>query len=110
MKATQTKVSGPFQTYNNANALREDLANTIASLIEWRELNQAEAAALMSISPSKLSVLLKYAREPNAQLGTLSIGKMIECINCLGVDVDLIVRRPRSNKPQFPGQTRLGLA
>lgn len=108
MNKNQSNAPGAFQVNNDA--LRASLANTIASLIEWRELKQVEAAALMSISPSKLSVLLKYAREPSAQLDTLSIGKMIECINLLGVDVDLIVRRPRSKKPQFPGLTRLSLA
>lgn len=108
MTENQGKAPGTFQVNNDA--LRASLARAIASLIEWRELRQVEAAALMSISPSKLSVLLKYAREPNAQLDTLSIGKMIDCINCLGVDIDLIVRRPRSKKPQFLGQTRLGFA
>jgi predicted XRE-type DNA-binding protein len=90
--------------------IKRDLAKAIALIIDWRELKQVEAAKLMRISPSKLSVLLQYARDSNLQVGPLSAGKMLECINLLGVDVDLIVRRPRSNKPQFLGQTRLGLA
>jgi predicted XRE-type DNA-binding protein len=90
--------------------LRVSLAGAIASMIEWRELKQVEAAALMQISPSKLSVLLSYAKDPSPQTSTLSIGKMLQCINLLGVDVDLIVRRPRSKHPQHPGTSMLNLA
>ena len=81
MKENQSNAPGAFQINNDA--LRASLASIIALLIDWWELKQVEAASLMSISPPKLSVLLKYAREPSAQLDTLSIGKMLECINFL---------------------------
>ena len=43
--------------------IKRDLAKAIALIIDWRELKQVEAARLMCISPSKLSVLLQYARD-----------------------------------------------
>ena len=108
MSTVESKVTVGNLSKNDE--LRVNLAGAIASMIEWRELKQVEAAALMQISPSKLSVLLGYAKDPTLQLSTLSIGKMLECINLLGVDVDLIVRRPRSKHPQHPGTSRLNLA
>lgn len=107
MSTVEGNVAGGNSSKNDE--LRVNLAGAIASMIEWRELKQVEAAALMQISPSKLSVLLGYAKDPTLQISTLSIGKMLECINLLGVDVDLIVRRPRSKHPQHPGTSRLNL-
>jgi len=108
MNTVESKIDCGNQGKNDE--LRISLAGAIASMIEWRELKQVEAAALMQISPSKLSVLLSYAKDPSLQKNTLSVGKMLECINLLSVDVDLIMRRPRSKHPQYPGITRINLA
>lgn len=82
--------------------VKAGLAAKIADIINTRQLTQTEAAAMLGISQPKLSGLLR------GQFRGISESKMIDCLNRLGRDVEIVVRRPKRSKRT--GQTRVVLA
>lgn len=78
------------------------LASKIGDIIRRMHLTQQQAAEIVGISQPKLSDLLR------GQFRGISETKMIECLNRLGRDVDIVVRKaPRSHSQ---GQTQVVLA
>ncbi|MDP1558603.1 MAG: helix-turn-helix transcriptional regulator [Nitrosomonas sp.] len=76
----------------DAMHLKALLANKIADIIRHRHLTQQQAADILGISQSKLSGLLR------GQFRGISETKMIECLNRLGRDVEIVIRKaPRSH-------------
>lgn len=78
------------------------LASKIADIIGRRHLTQQQAADILGIPQPKLSGLLR------GQFRGISEAKMIECLNRLGRDVEIVVRKaPRSHSQ---GQTQVVFA
>ncbi|WP_350494981.1 helix-turn-helix domain-containing protein [Neopusillimonas aromaticivorans] len=78
------------------------LASKISDIIRYRHLTQQQAAEILGISQPKLSGLLR------GQFRGISEAKMIECLNRLGRDVEIVVRKARGRQPQ--GQTHVVFA
>lgn len=78
------------------------LASKIGDIIRHRHLTQQQAAEILGIPQPKLSGLLR------GQFRGISETKMIECLNRLGRDVEIVVRKaPRSH---LQGQTQVVFA
>ena len=75
------------------------LAAKIGDIIERRRLTQTEAAAILGMTQPKLSAML------NGRFRGISESKMINCLNHLGRDVEIVVRKPA--RASRPGQTRV---
>ncbi|MBS7350725.1 MAG: XRE family transcriptional regulator [Comamonas sp.] len=78
------------------------LARKIGDIIRHRHLTQQQAAEILGIPQPKLSGLLR------GQFRGISETKMIECLNRLGRDVEIVVRKARRSRPQ--GQTQVVFA
>lgn len=67
--------------------VKAGLAHEIAQIIKSRHLTQQRAAELLGMPQPKLSDLLR------GKFRGISQAKMIECLNRLGRDVDIVVRK-----------------
>ena len=68
------------------------LASKISDIINHRHLTQQQAAEILGITQPKLSGLVR------GQFRGISEAKMIECLNRLGRDVEIVIRKaPRSH-------------
>lgn len=67
--------------------IKAALAQEIAQIIKDRRLTQQRAAELVGMPQSKLSDLLR------GKFRGVSQAKMIDCLNRLGCDVDIVVRK-----------------
>ena len=74
--------------------LKAQLAEKISQIIQRRHLTQTEAASILGIPQSKLSLILR------GQFRGVSELKMLECLNRLGRDVQIIVKKASRTKPQ----------
>lgn len=70
------------------------LAGKIADIIRQRRLTQQQAAEILRMPQPKLSGLLR------GKFRGISEAKMIECLNRLGRDVEIIIRKAHRNHPQ----------
>lgn len=78
------------------------LATKIGDIIRHRHLTQQQAAEILGITQPKLSGLLR------GQFRGISEAKMIECLNRLGRDVEIVVRKAPRSHPQ--GHTQVVFA
>lgn len=67
--------------------VKAELANQIGQIIKSRHLTQQKAAELLGMPQPKLSEMLR------GKFRGISQAKMIECLNRLGRDVDIVVRK-----------------
>lgn len=67
--------------------VKADLARQIAQIIKGRRLTQQGAAELLGMTQPKLSEMLR------GRFRGISQTKMIECLNRLGRDVNIVVRK-----------------
>ena len=82
--------------------LKAQLASKITDIIKHRHLTQQQAAEILGLPQPKISGLM------HGQFRGISEAKMIECLNRLGRDVQIVVRKaPRSHET---GRTRVVLA
>ncbi len=71
--------------------LKAQLAEKISQIIQRRHLTQIEAASILGIPQPKLSLILR------GQFRGVSELKMLECLNRLGRDVQIVVKKaPRT--------------
>lgn len=82
-----------------AMQVKAQLASKIADIIHYRHLTQQQAAQILGLPQPKLSGLLR------GQFRGISETKMIECLNRLGRDVDIVVRK--APRRQGQGQTQV---
>ncbi|AGA32335.1 transcriptional regulator, XRE family [Thioalkalivibrio nitratireducens DSM 14787] len=75
------------------------LAAKIGEIIKHRHLTQMQAAELLGITQPKLSGMLR------GQFRGISESKMIDCLNRLGRDVEIVVRKP--SHARKAGHTRV---
>lgn len=78
------------------------LAVKIGTIIKHRHLTQTQAAELLGMTQPKLSCMLR------GQFRGISESKMIDCLNRLGRDVEIVVRK--SSRSAKEGHTRVILA
>ncbi|AHE97828.1 helix-turn-helix domain-containing protein [Thioalkalivibrio paradoxus] len=78
------------------------LAAKIGEIIKHRHLTQIQAAELLGITQPKLSGML------SGQFRGISESKMIDCLNRLGRDVEIVVRKP--SRARKTGHTRVVVA
>jgi len=64
------------------------LATKIGEIIKHRHLTQIQAAEILGIPQPKLSGMLR------GQFRGISEAKMLDCMNRLGRDVEIVVRKP----------------
>lgn len=70
------------------------LAGKIADIIRHSHLTQHQAAKILGISQPKLSELLR------GKFRGISEAKMIECLNRLGRDVQIVIKKAPRSHPQ----------
>jgi predicted XRE-type DNA-binding protein len=78
------------------------LAAKIGEIIKHRHLSQTQASEILGIPQPKLSGMLR------GQFRGISEAKMLECMNRLGRDVEIVVRKP--SRSRTTGQTRVVFA
>ena len=78
------------------------LAFKIGEIIKQRHLTQVEAADLLGLTQPKLSGLLR------GQFRGVSEAKMLECLNRLGRDVQIVIRK--RSRSQVDGHTSVVFA
>jgi Uncharacterized conserved small protein len=66
----------------------------IEQIIKMKKLTQVEAAKVMGINQPKVSALIRR------KLDGFSVERLIHFLNCLGQDVDIVVRQKPSNRKQ----------
>jgi predicted XRE-type DNA-binding protein len=72
--------------------VKANLALKISEIITQRRLTQIEAAAILCIPQPKLSKLLR------GQFHGVSETKMLECLNKLGRDIQIVIRKANRDK------------
>ena len=68
------------------------LAVAINEIIADSDLSQTAAARRLGINQPKISALAHY------QLDGFSVERLMHFLNALGRDVEIVIRRPRSNR------------
>lgn len=82
--------------------VKASLAEKILEIIKHRHLTQMEAALILGMSQPKLSRMLR------GQFHGISEVKMLECLNRLGRDIQIVVRK--ANRDKRPGRTSVVFA
>lgn len=72
--------------------VKATLAAKIGEILKHRHLTQAQAAEILGMPQPKLSNMLR------GQFRGISEAKMLECMNRLGRDVQIVVRKPSRSK------------
>jgi predicted XRE-type DNA-binding protein len=82
--------------------VKANLALKISEIIAQRRLTQIEAAAILGMPQPKLSKLLR------GQFHGVSETKMLECLNKLGRDIQIVIRK--ANREKRIGRTSVVFA
>jgi predicted XRE-type DNA-binding protein len=72
--------------------VKANLALKISEIIVQRRLTQIEASAILGMPQPKLSKLLR------GQFHGVSETKMLECLNQLGRDIQIVIRKANRDK------------
>ncbi|OYW53394.1 MAG: transcriptional regulator [Hyphomicrobium sp. 32-62-53] len=72
--------------------VKATLAAKIGEIIKHRHLTQIQAAEILGMPQPKLSAMLR------GQFRGISETKMLECMNRLGRDVEIVVRKPSRSR------------
>lgn len=89
--------------YPNADEMlvKAGLAREIGQIIKDRHLTQQRAAGLLHMPQPKLSEMLR------GKFRGVSQAKMIECLNRLGRDVEIVVRKTSRRSRPTMGHTQV---
>jgi predicted XRE-type DNA-binding protein len=79
-------------TNNQEMLVKANLALKISEIITQRRLTQMEAALVLGMPQPKLSKLLR------GQFHGVSETKMLECLNKLGRDIQIVIRKANRDK------------
>jgi len=72
--------------------VKASLAAKIGEIINHRHLTQVQASDILGIPQPKLSGLLR------GQFRGISEAKILDCLNRLGRDIEIVVRRPSRSR------------
>lgn len=89
-------------TNNQEMMVKAGLAEKIGEIIKNRRLTQMEAALILGMSQPRLSSMLR------GQFHGISETKMLQCLNKLGRDIQIVVRK--ANRDQRIGRTSVVFA
>jgi predicted XRE-type DNA-binding protein len=78
---------------NEDDLLKVAIAGAITNIIKKRELKQADAAEIIGIDQSKMSLLLR------GRLKGFSVDRMLRFLTLLGKDVDIRISAKSKNQP-----------
>jgi predicted XRE-type DNA-binding protein len=78
---------------NEDELLKFAIAGAITTIIKKRELKQADAAEIIGIDQSKMSLLLR------GRLMGFSVDRMLKFLTMLGKDVDIRISARSKNQP-----------
>ena len=73
--------------------VKATLAAKIGEIIKQRHLTQTEASTILAMPQPKVSGMLR------GQFRGISEAKMLDCLNRLGRDVEIVVRKPSRSRP-----------
>ncbi len=82
--------------------VKASLAAKIGEIIRHRHLSQMQASEILGMPQPKLSGMLR------GQFRGISEAKMLECLNRLGRDVQIVVRKP--SRSRVEGRTSVVFA
>ncbi|MDP1524924.1 MAG: helix-turn-helix transcriptional regulator [Rhodocyclaceae bacterium] len=82
--------------------VKATLAAKIGEIIKHRHLTQVQASEILGMPQPKLSGMLR------GQFRGISEAKMLECLNRLGRDVEIVIRKPSRSRAE--GFTRVVFA
>ncbi|OGQ85330.1 MAG: transcriptional regulator [Deltaproteobacteria bacterium RIFOXYD12_FULL_56_24] len=82
--------------------VKASLASKIGEIIKYRHLTQTQAAEILGMTQPKLSGMLR------GQFRGIGETKMLECLNRLGRDVEIVVRK--SSRSRTSGHTKVVFA
>lgn len=81
--------------------VKAHLATKIGEIIRHRHLTQQQAAEILGMPQPKLSNMLR------GQFRGISEAKMLVCLNRLGRDIEIVVRKASRSKGAAPGRTKV---
>lgn len=84
--------------------VKAHLAAKIGEIVKQRHLTQQQAAEILGMTQPKLSNMLR------GQFRGISEAKMLDCLNRLGRDVEIVVRKATRSKHAGAGRTRVVFA
>ena len=82
--------------------VKASLAAKIGEILKRRHMTQIQASEILGIPQPKLFAMLR------GEFRGISETKMLECMNRLGRDVEIVVRKP--SRPRTFGRTRVVFA
>lgn len=74
--------------------VKASLAAKIGEIIKHRHITQMQASEILGMPQPKLSGMLR------GQFRGISEAKMLDCLNRLGRDVEIVVRKPSRSRAQ----------
>jgi predicted XRE-type DNA-binding protein len=84
--------------------VKAHLAAKIGEIVKQRHLTQQQAAEILGMTQPKLSNMLR------GQFRGISEARMLDCLNRLGRDVEIVVRKATRSKHARAGRTRVVFA
>lgn len=84
--------------------VKAHLAAKIGEIIKQRHQTQQQAAEILGMTQPKLSNMLR------GQFRGISEARMLDCLNRLGRDVEIVVRKASRSKGAAPGRTKVVFA
>ena len=84
--------------------VKAHLAAKIGEIVKQRHLTQQQAAEILGMTQPKLSNMLR------GQFRGISEARMLDCLNRLGRDVEIVVRKETRSKHAGAGRTRVVFA
>ena len=76
-----------------AHRLKAELVTRIDTIVRQRGLKQVEAAKLLGLSQPDVSRLLR------GSFREYSVERLLRLLTALGRDVEIVIRKPRSQRP-----------
>lgn len=84
--------------------VKAHLAAKIGEIVKQRHLTQQQAAEILGMTQPKLSNMLR------GQFRGISEARMLDCLNRLGRDVEIVVRKATRSKHAGTGRTKVVFA
>ena len=84
--------------------VKAHLAAKIGEIVKQRHLTQQQAAEILGMTQPKLSNMLR------GQFRGISEARMLDCLNRLGRDIEIVVRKATRSKHAGAGRTKVVFA
>lgn len=81
--------------------VKAHLAAKIGEIVRQRHLTQQQAAEILGMTQPKLSNMLR------GQFRGISEARMLDCLNRLGRDIEIVIRKTARSKSAAPGRIKV---